>query len=128
MKDIKIKQIPNCSIIGVVLLYLIISLGNIFFLSNLSLLEPANGIKSAAKHSGSFSPLGKDSKITRQFKCIVDERKKTVLPVLEGLILGIILFLGLSLLASGLHRYFIEIRYRIAGSVPIYLSNQVFRI
>lgn len=128
MKGLKVKQVPNCSIIGVVLLYLIISLGNIFFLSNLSLLESARGIKSAAQYKGSFSPLGKDSKITRQFKCILDERKKTVLPVLEAFLIGVILFLGLSLLASNLNRYFLEIRYRIAGSVPIYISNQVFRI
>ncbi|MFF5380816.1 hypothetical protein [Pedobacter suwonensis] len=128
MKAVKIKQVPNCSIIGVVLLYLIISLSNIFFLSNLSLLESARGIKTAAQYNGSFSPIGKDSKITRQFKCILDERKKTVLPALEAVIIGIIVFLGVSLLASSLNRCFLEIRYRIAGSVPIYISNRVFRI
>ncbi|WP_229685061.1 hypothetical protein [Pedobacter zeae] len=91
-------------------------------------MDSTRGIKSANQYNGSFSPLGKDSKITRQFKCILDERKKTVLPVLEAVILGIILFVGLSLLASDLNRYFLEIRYRIAGSVPIYISNQVFLV
>ncbi|WP_147243687.1 hypothetical protein [Pedobacter miscanthi] len=124
----KVKQVPNCSIIGVVLLYLMISLGNIFLLSNLSLLEPVQGIKSATQNNGSFSPLGKDSKITRQFKCILDERKKNMLPVQEAVIIGVILLFCLSFLAPKLNRYSLERKSLTLGSVPIYISNQVFRI
>lgn len=122
----KIKQLTNCSIIGVVLLYLIISLCHIFLLSNLSLLDPQ--LKSAHQYNGNFSPLGKDSKVSRQFKCIVDDRKKSIIPAEQAITIFFVLLFCLRLVPTSLNPYFLEIKYRISNFLSIYISNKVFRI
>jgi len=122
----KAKQVTNCSIIGVVLLYLIISLCNIFFLPNLSLLNLQ--LRTAEQYNGNFSPVRKDSKLSRQFKCVVDDRKKTIIPAEQAIaIFSVLLFCPRSF-ARNFSGHFLEIKYRISKFLSLYLSNQVFRI
>src|SRR6218665_1138215 len=67
------KQTYHFSIFGVVLFYLLISLSNIFLLPNLSVLNTSNN---HFDKQTSFNLVTKGTELGRQFKCVLEERKK----------------------------------------------------
>lgn len=120
----KQKQGYNFSILGVVLCYLLISLSNIFLLPNLSVLGIGN---SRFEKQKNLVPVGKTSELSRQFKCILEERKKAPVLAQVSLLVSVCFVMGLFMPLLRYSRKLFS-SPNFTRQIPIYLSIQVFRI